>query len=443
MMDLKQPKVFRILPPAVEGGKIVLRYAFDDIYSFTETYAAETPLAVPEGARGVAFEAALRGLAVCAGISYYKAFCPPGIRVEGWDLRPAEADFYSDFYAHGLGEFAARGGHDLKQLTDKVRFVATAPEADKPAPAAGLKARSLVMVGGGKDSLVTVEALRQAGHDMTLTAIKVAKPIADCMDVSGLPQLRMTRALDPLLFEMNAAGAMNGHVPITGILSFAATAFALALDHDAVVFSNERSASEATGLYQGVAVNHQYSKSIEAERAMQDYLKRYVAADMRVFSFLRPLSEMQIAALFAEDGRYDEVFTSCNKAYVINRGINKQADARWCCDCDKCRFVFLALATAMEQERLVDIFGKNMLEDESQVEGFAALCGLHAMKPWECVGTVGEAAGAIGRLSRMEAWKDAAVVTALWGEAMTIENVDGFPADFLKALTNALRGHHD
>ena len=40
------------------------------------------------------------------------------------------------------------------------------------------------------------------------------------MNASGLPSIAVKRKLDPLLFKLNEAGALNGHVPITGNSEF-------------------------------------------------------------------------------------------------------------------------------------------------------------------------------------------------------------------------------
>ena len=52
-----------------------------------------------------------------------------------------------------------------------------------------------------------------------LFALGDAEPIAACIAAAGLPYIRVRRRLDPGLFEAQPGGALNGHVPITGILS--------------------------------------------------------------------------------------------------------------------------------------------------------------------------------------------------------------------------------
>ena len=132
--------------------------------------------------------------------------------------------------------------------------------------------------------------------------------------------------------------------------------------------------------------------------------------DFHYFSLLRPLSELSIARLFSKTDKYDAVFTSCNKAFRLDE--TKRLD-RWCADCDKCRFVFLALAPFMEKERLVEIFGRNMLDDASQIKGYEELLGLSAFKPFECVGEIEESVLAFLMLADKKQWHSDVIFVAL------------------------------
>ena len=77
-------------------------------------------------------------------------------------------------------------------------------------------------VGGGKDSIVTIETLKRAAQPMTLFSLSPTsgpvQPIADTISRSHLPAVNVARRLAPELKAVNDAGAYNGHVPITAIL---------------------------------------------------------------------------------------------------------------------------------------------------------------------------------------------------------------------------------
>ena len=131
---------------------------------------------------------------------------------------------------------------------------------------------------------------------------------------------------------------------------------------------------------------------------------------VRYFSLLRPLTEIAIARRFARHAAYFPVFRSCNTAF---RQSPERRSSNWCCDCPKCRFVFLALAPFVDRQRLVATFGRDMLDDPAQIDGFAELCGLQRHKPFECVGEIEESATVMAHLAAMADWRDDAVVRAL------------------------------
>lgn len=393
-----------------ETSSVLLRYAFDDAAAFEETITfCGAPALTDERRRTL--QKCLHLLHLAAGVSYYKAYIPAEIRVETAPLSKAEAEFFDLFYRSGLGEFSYRNG-----IVPSVRFPFSETAASEPSDLK-LSPRVVVPVGGGKDSVVTLEALKAAGKNPILFSVGLPRPIRETIELSGLPSIKVIRRLSPVLTELNANaekyGALNGHVPVTGIIAFILAAAAVLYDFSDVAMSNERSANVGNTLMDGVPVNHQWSKSFEFERAF-GALMRGVLPSFRYFSFLRPLSELSIARLFSGIKKYDGVFTSCNRAFRLDEA--KRLD-RWCGECDKCRFVFLALAPFAGKERVVSIFGRNPLNEADQAEGFRQLLGLSAFKPFECVGEIEESALSFLRFCRLPEWRDDAVVAALRDEA--------------------------
>ena len=203
-------------------------------------------------------------------------------------------------------------------------------------------------IGGGKDSLVSIEALRALDVAQTVTWIGGSQLIRACAERTGLPTLNIGRALAPALFELNRQGAYNGHIPVTAINSAILALAALVLDADQVVFSNERSASYGSLIEGSGEVNHQWSKGWAFEQAFGGYLQRFVAADLTYYSLLRPLSELAVARQFARTDHYDAHFSSCNRNFHL---LGERPTNRWCGVCPKCHFVFLALAPFMPPPR--------------------------------------------------------------------------------------------
>jgi hypothetical protein len=264
-----------------------------------------------------------------------------------------------------------------------------------------------VPIGGGKDSLVSVEILKAADVDATAVWVGNSPLIAACAERTGLPKLNIRRELSPLLFEYNKAGAYNGHIPVTAINSAILAVAAVVYGHDAIAFSNERSASSATLEYDGQAVNHQWSKGWEFERLFGELLHARVAPDLDYYSLLRPLSELAVAERFARSSRYDDVFSSCNRNFRI---LGPKPADRWCGQCPKCHFVFLALAPFMPKPRLLAIFGRNLLDDESLAPAFDALMEYRDHKPFECVGEGSESRAAMAALGARAEWREDALV---------------------------------
>ncbi|TMC07065.1 MAG: hypothetical protein E6J41_16990 [Chloroflexi bacterium] len=247
------------------------------------------------------------------------------------------AAFMQVFYERGLAEFAYRNGLSLR---DHLEFAWEPSAPDSDPVAIDLPRRTCVPVGGGKDSIVTLECLKQSGEDVTAFALGSAEPIAACIATAGVPALRVHRRLDSQLFALNQNGALNGHVPITGILSTIVLAAAVLAGCDTVAMSNEHSASVPNLVADGVEVNHQYSKSLDFEGMLADYLCSRITPGLSYFSLLRPLSEIEIARRFAGSPQYLPVFRSCNAAFKQSP---TERARTWCGNCPKCRFVFLAL----------------------------------------------------------------------------------------------------
>ena len=402
LADPRQAREFRFVACVYSAGVASLRYAFDDGPELVERIEfPEAPPLSPE--RATAFAAALKLLHLIAGVSYYKAGVQAQLRVEGEPLDVATAEFLDAIYLHGLAEFAYQNKLDLR---GRIRF----PHGDgipSPAAALHLTRRTLVPIGGGKDSLVTVEMLKGAGEPMTAAWVGDSALIMACAERTGLPTLNIKRRLAPELFEYNRLGAWNGHIPVTAINSAILLCAALLYGYDAIAFSNERSASEATLEYDGQPVNHQWSKSIDFERRLREYTKSHIAADLDYFSLLRAWSELAVTHAFAQDTRYDDVFSSCNRNFRI-RG-ERPAD-RWCGQCPKCHFVFLALAPFVAKPRLLAVFGRNLLDDAALAPGFDALLEYRDHKPFECVGEGRESRAAMHFLAQRPEWREDALV---------------------------------
>jgi hypothetical protein len=400
-------------------------------------------------ARAAALERTARLLWLAAGVSYYKTAAPRTVGVPA--LTGPEREWLEALYREGLGEFAYENGVDLSE-----RPVFEQPTGEVPAPVSGLalQRRSLVAVGGGKDSCVSLAVLAGAGEEVVPFSIGGHRAARDCAHAAGLPLVQARRALDPRLTDLNRAGALNGHVPVTAIVSLVAVAQAIVTGADEVVFSNERSSNVGSFERNGLPVNHQYSKGLAAERRLRAALAG-VMPELTYYSLLRPLSELQIAAVFAAHPEFHPAFTSCNAAFRIEEARRVE---RWCGHCPKCRFVFLALAPFLGRRELTAIVGSDLLADPldspDQLAGYRELLGLAGFKPFECVGEIEESQVALALVAARGQWADSPLVAALVDDLRAAGRLPGdaeiaavftpsleheLPARALVALGEALR----
>jgi hypothetical protein len=401
---------FRFLGRELDAdGGVTLSYGLDDELEFTERVTLPVPAALGEEERA-RLDGLLALLHWVAGVSYFKTAAPPAVSCEAGTPSPAVADLLEALYSEGLGEFA---------YTNRL---ASLPRPSFPRAGAGGHAlpggaepeRVLVPIGGGKDSVVALEIARRSGLEVALFSVGDAPPIARTVEVAGLPRLQARRELDPRLAELNRAGALNGHVPVTAIVTAIALVAAAAGGFDAVAMANERSASHGNVTWDGVEVNHQFSKGLRVERLLSHALTEIPGAP-RAFSLLRPASELAIARAFARMEDYHGAFTSCNAIFRLDPELRA---ASWCRDCPKCRFVFLALAPFSDPAHLREIFGADLLDEEDQREGFALLTATGGHKPFECVGEEQESLAALRMLAADERWRDHRVVAALAEEVL-------------------------
>jgi hypothetical protein len=385
---------FRFTHRTISGRMVRLGYALRGASG--AQVALEETLELPEtlqprnGAEDPRVGQALLGLHVAAGTSYWKTCIPPALEIEEAALSEEDAAFWSRVYTAGLGEFFYRNQLDP---TGRASFPATSSRVrSSPAPrvAAG---PALVLWGGGKDSVVSHEVLAAAGeaHDLLFIGRPEWAWIRRSAEVAGRPLHVVTRRLDPRLAEMNEAGALNGHVPVSAFLAAAGTLVAVLTDRTAVIASNEASASFGNAVWHGIDVNHQWSKSLEFERMFRGWLSRHLPGSPDYASLLRPLTELRIVKAFATHAGYFDAVTSCN----LNFRQSGTVERRFCLACPKCVFVSLMARPWLDDGAYHALFGGDALADPANLTIVEELLGLRGHKPFECVGTPEEVVAAI------------------------------------------------
>lgn len=398
-----------------QTGEISLHYRWGD-EALTERFLMPPGLSVTAN-QVDAFEAALDALHWIAGVSYWKAFCPNEWAFVERSPDARQARWLETIYQQGLAEFA---WHHQLDLTNRIHCPANdLPLREHSAAPVKLGQKVLLPLGGGKDSWVAWHRLYQRLGPDDLVSVQVGsasliQQLGQAMVEAG----RVTdhrvigRIMDPKLFEWNAKGALNGHVPITAINHAALTVLALLMDAHWVVFANEASADEPTLVDdQGRAVNHQYSKSFSFEQLFARWVDLYIAEDLKIFSILRQDKELAVVREFCGLKLAHHQFSSCNRNFHIHP--NKPLETLWCGHCPKCHFVYLAMAVWLSPEELQAIFGHDLLADPTQINGFRALLSLDGQKPFECVGEAAEARAAVMALSKQPIWANHIVIQTL------------------------------
>ena len=335
-------------------------------------------------------------------ISYWKCTCSPTLLIRPYRLNEEEQLWWRKLYWYGLGEFFYQNHIDTnheKFLT--FAFDEEAPMADAlPYPHVAESDRTIVPIGGGKDSVVTLEELR-VKKEVVPFIINPRGATLACAEKAGFPNLEdiliLKREISPRLLELNKEGFLNGHTPFSAMLAFYSVLISAVTGIRDVALSNESSANEPT--VPGTSINHQYSKSLEFEEDFRYYVDQYMNSCNHYYSYLWPLTELQIAERFAKYPQYFHVFKSCNAG---------SKEDKWCGRCAKCLFAYIILSPFIDDQTMIEIFGDDLLNNQELAPILDQLAGMAYVKPFDCVGTVKEVNEALKRI--LESRKDKALV---------------------------------
>jgi UDP-N-acetyl-alpha-D-muramoyl-L-alanyl-L-glutamate epimerase len=311
-------------------------------------------------------------------VSYWKATCSPTIIIEAGSLSNEQVAWWKDLYFNGLGEFFYLNSLDVNE--DSFVDIKSDGKVFTAANDLNLSDEYIVPVGGGKDSAVTLELLRQSGEKVHPLIMNPRGATIETVTAAGLSMLDaivINRTIDPTLLLLNDRGFLNGHTPFSAMLAFYTLLASALSGYMHIALSNESSANEAT--IPGTTINHQYSKSLDFEEKFRNYYSKWISEDFNYFSFLRPLSELQIVSIFSKLENYHRVFKSCNAGSKTNS---------WCGNCPKCLFTHIMLSAYKGIEYADHVIGKEMLNNAGNIKDFDELTGFSAIKPFECVGTL-------------------------------------------------------
>jgi len=157
-------------------------------------------------------------LGAVIGLSYYKAAAPNRYVISQPGITEAGLSYLTTVLSKGLAEFAFRNKFPGLLAPEILVTGGVSPEfpAESHVTPDG---DPLVPIGGGKDSVVTVELLAAARMHPVQFAVNPNQVILRVGRVKGHPVIPAQREIDERLLELNAEGALNGHVPVTAINS--------------------------------------------------------------------------------------------------------------------------------------------------------------------------------------------------------------------------------
>jgi hypothetical protein len=336
------------------------------------------------------FKNILFQIGMVESISYWKAACPRRLIVRGHSLSEEQVSWWKKLYYNGLGEF--RYKNCITSDPESFIQIESEPGHESEPFSLQLEKTAIVPVGGGKDSVVTLEILGKDNGNipLILNPRDASKGTAMKMGLYYDSIVEVYRTIDPVLLELNAKGFLNGHTPFSALIAFVSVLAAGLSGKKYIALSNESSANEST--VKGSGINHQYSKSVEFEEDLRYYISQFITPEIEYFSFLRPLNELQIARLFSGLTQYFDVFKSCN--------VGSKTDT-WCGKCAKCLFTYIILSPFIPQDKLKLIFGKDLLNDADLWPLFRQLTGMTESKPFDCVGTMDEVNAALQMTIKM------------------------------------------
>ncbi len=329
-------------------------------------------------------EPTLQALLLMLGINYWAVYPTANMRIEGFVLTREQAEFWDSLYLNGMAEFFYDMKMDFRGLIafpyDEAAVAPKPARFERPA-------RSLLLNGAGKDSILSAEMLTAAGTPFDFFAFAPTPAHKRIAKLAGAKTVRVTRRRDPRIERTMLFGRVSPAYPSVSTFTFVAVLLAELLGYNEIVFSNERSADFGNLTYLGLEVNHQWCKSTEAERMTNDYVRRYITPDISSRSLLRQFSELEIVRRFVQYPKYFRDVTSCNTYFWLSpleRFLVRKP--YWCTRCPKCMFLFACYAAFLPKKQVVGMFGSDLYAKKRLLRLVRRILGVEGFKPLDCVG---------------------------------------------------------
>jgi len=270
--------VFENYSISQKNSTINIKYSFncsDQFFFYPEITIPVRSFYEPESGNKEILENIAFHIGMIELVSYWKATCSPRLIIKPHRINDEQASWWKHLYFKGLGEFFYMNSIQA-DIDDFVEITSEGKELNTFS-LQNIDNGYIVPIGGGKDSIVTLEMLRK-NHDILPMIINPRKASLGAITQAGFNADNIAvvnRSIYKQLLKMNEQGFLNGHTPFSALLAFVSLLIASLSGKKHIALSNEESANEPTVI--GTDVNHQYSKSFEFEKSFRDYVYQYIS----------------------------------------------------------------------------------------------------------------------------------------------------------------------
>lgn len=256
---------------------------------------------------------------------------------------------------------------------------------------------NLWFCGGGKDSLLASELLTEIGepfdaleyshsiYGRSQPQIALIDRLVDATTAGRRHRIYMydtsTDLPPPALADLGIPGVKYVLAAETPASLFASLPVAIAHGYGNLLVGHERSANVGNLIWDrsGEDINHQWGKSLVAERLLGDYVATHLAPGIEYFSVLQPANDALVFGALRQAGERIALAHSCNVAKP------------WCMRCAKCAYVWICYKAWLPWQPVDAVFGgTNLCDlDDTQV-WYRQMLGLDDHTPFECIGQIEE-----------------------------------------------------
>jgi len=153
-------------------------------------------------------------LGMAESLSYWKATCSPEIIVNAGALTLQQINWWKDLLLQGMGEFFYQNRIDFTQ-EEFIQIISPSRQSSpKKQSNPRLSPNILIPIGGGKDSIVTLELLKKSKQKINAFVLNPKHEQKEILKITGLKNpIIVERTIDPRLLELNRRGYLNGQNP--------------------------------------------------------------------------------------------------------------------------------------------------------------------------------------------------------------------------------------